>query len=157
MLAVGVLQHCIAGTRVVVPAPIRLQIHRAQFPLAKRVVDARGKPSVLFFHADLEPELDQDDATIDDFSFNRRAQLQKMLRYLLVHETHDAFDARAVVPAAVEDHDFAAGGEVLDEALNVQLRLLTIRWRRQRDDAQGARPHTLFYGLDGAALSPPIT
>src|SRR5262245_10437907 len=153
MLAVGVLQHCIAGTRVVVPAPVRLQVHRAQFPLAKRVVDAGGKPPVLFFHADLEPELDQDDATIDDFPLNSRAQLQKTLAYLFVHETHDTFDAGAVVPAAVEDHDFAGGGEVLDETLNVQLRLLTLRWRRQRDDAKGACAYTFCYGLDGAALA----
>src|SRR4029077_5356590 len=110
MLAVGVLQHRIAGARVVVPTPVRLQVHWAQLPLAKRVEDAGGKPPILLFHADLEPELDQDDATIDDFPFDSRAQLQKALAYLLVHETHDAFDAGAVVPAAVEDHDFAGGG-----------------------------------------------
>ena len=46
---------------------------------------------------------------------------------------------------------------MLDETLNVQLRLLTLRWRRQRDDAKGARTHTFCYGLDGAALARRVT
>src|SRR5262245_31278071 len=74
--------------------------------------------------------------------------LQKALAHLLVHEAHDAFDAGAVVPAAVEDHDFAAAGELLDVTLHVQLRLLTFRRRRQRNDAKDTRTHPFGQSLD---------
>jgi len=56
----------------------------------------------------------------------------------LVNKTHDAFNASAVVPAAVEDRDFAGGWEVLDEAASLadvgvidgSILLLTFRRRR---------------------------
>ena len=68
-------------------------------------------------------------------------------------EAHDVFDAGAVVPAPVEDHDFAAGGKALDIALHVHLALLAVGRRRQRDDAEDARADPLGDGLDRAALA----
>ena len=58
-------------------------------------------------------------------------------------EAHDVFDAGAVVPAAVEDHDLAAGRKVLDVALHVHLALLAVGRRRQRHDAEDARADPL--------------
>ena len=72
---------------------------------------------------------------------------------LLGAEAHDVFDAGAVVPAAVEDHDLAGGREVLDVALHVHLRLLAVGRRRQRDDAEDARADPLGDRLDRAALA----
>ena len=68
-------------------------------------------------------------------------------------EAHDVFDAGAVVPAAVEDHDLAAGRKVLDVALDVHLALLAVRRRGQGDDAKDARAHPLGDRLDGSALA----
>ena len=55
---------------------------------------------------------------------------------LLGAEAHHVFDAGPVVPAAVEDHDLAGRGKVLDVALHVELRLLAVRGRGQRDERE---------------------
>ncbi len=82
-----------------------------------------------------------------------RAQLEETPVLPLVDEAHDVLDAGAVVPAAVEDDDFAGGREMLDVALGEHLRLLAVRRRGQRDDAKHARADPLGDRLDGAALS----
>jgi hypothetical protein len=45
---------------------------------------------------------------------------------LLSAKTHDALDAGAVVPGAVEQDDFAAGGQVGRVTLKVPLRALAL-------------------------------
>ena len=79
--------------------------------------------------------------------------LQELLDLLLGAEAHHALDAGAVVPAAVEDHDLAGGGQVRQVALHVHLALLALGRRGQRDDAEHARAHALGDRLDGAALA----
>ena len=59
----------------------------------------------------------------------------------------------AVVPTAVEDHDFARGREMLHVALHVHLRLLAVGRRGQRHEAEHARADALGDGLDGAAFA----
>ena len=54
-------------------------------------------------------------------------------------EAHDALDAGAVVPTAVEDHDLARRRQVGDVALDVHLGLLALGRGRQGDDAEDAR------------------
>ena len=68
-------------------------------------------------------------------------------------EAHHVLDARAVVPTAVEDHDFARGRKMLHVALDVHLRLLAVGRRGQRHQAEHARADALGDGLDGAALA----
>ena len=68
-------------------------------------------------------------------------------------EAHHALDARAVVPTAVEQHDLARGGEVLDVALEVPLRALPLGGRGQGDDAADAGVEVLRHPLDRAALA----
>ena len=68
-------------------------------------------------------------------------------------KAHDIFDAGAVVPAAVEDHDFAGGRKVRDVALHIHLALFAVARRRQRDDAEYARTDALGDRLDRAALA----
>ena len=68
-------------------------------------------------------------------------------------EPHHAFDACAVVPGPVEQHDLACGGQVVDVALEVPLRAFAFGGLLQRDDACTARVEMLHEPLDGAALA----
>ena len=68
-------------------------------------------------------------------------------------EAHDVFDAGAVVPATVEDHDFAAGRELLNIALQEQLGFLPVGRRGQSADTEYPGAHLFGQGLDGAALA----
>ena len=72
---------------------------------------------------DLQPDLDQRDAAIDDVFLDLRAELQETLMLLLGAKSHDVFDAGAVVPAAIEDDDLAGRRKLLDIALHEHLRL----------------------------------
>ena len=71
-------------------------------------------------------------------------------------EPHDVLDAGAVVPAAVEDHHLAGGGEVLHVPLKVHLRLFPVRRRREGHHPEHARADALGQRLDGAAFPCPV-
>jgi hypothetical protein len=68
-------------------------------------------------------------------------------------EAHDILDAGTVVPAAVEDDDFASGREMLDVALEEDLGLVPIGRSGKGDDPEHARADLLGDCLDGAALA----
>ena len=80
-------------------------------------------------------------------------RLEKALHLLGARKSHDVFNARPVVPAPVENDDFAGGGKTLDVALDIHLRFFTIGRRRQRHKPKDARAHSLSYGFDRAALA----
>jgi hypothetical protein len=121
--------------------------------LAKRIVDASGKPSLLFLVADLEPYLDQQHPTLHHVPLEQRAQREKSAVLLLRTESHHMLDAGAVVPAPIEDDDFARGGEMREIALHVHLRLLAVRGCGQCDDPKDTRAYPLGDGLDRAAFA----
>src|SRR5215510_6495557 len=60
-VGVGRLEHLVARPRVVVPAAVRLEIHRRELPDLARVVDARFEPARLLVLAHFEPIFDEDD------------------------------------------------------------------------------------------------
>ena len=68
-------------------------------------------------------------------------------------EAHHIFDAGPIVPAAVEDHDFARGRKMGHVALQVELRLLAVGGRGQRHHPEHARAHPLGDRLDRPALA----
>ena len=76
---------------------------------------------------------------------------------LFRYKPHDIFDARAVVPAAVKDDDFASRGKVSKIALRKELRLFTVGRCRKRDNAKNARAYSLDQSLDGAAFPRGVT
>ena len=78
---------------------------------------------------------------------------RKRVAVLLGAVAHHPLDARAVVPAAVEDQHLAGGGQLLDVALHVELGLLAVGRRRQRDDAEHPRADPLGQALDHPALA----
>ena len=149
-------EHLVACARIIEPAAVRLEVHVAQLPGLAVVVDALLEPTRLFVRCDLEPVLEQAHAGIDDCLLDQRDRLEELLGLLLGAEPHDALDAGAVVPAAVEDHDFAGGRQVGQVSLQVHLAALTPGRCRQRNDAKDARTDALREGLDRAALAGPI-
>src|SRR5207247_1970203 len=100
-----------------------------------------------------EPELDQDDAALDDVFLHLGAERKKALVLGRRTESQHIFDAGAIVPAPVEDHDLARGRKMLHVALKEQLRLLAIRWRRKGSHAKHARADLFRNSLDRAAFS----
>src|SRR5262249_46742384 len=78
VLAVRLFQHHVARPRVVVPAPVRFEVHWAQLPLPERVVDASGKSPFLLALSDFQPDFDQDNTAINHVFFHWRAKLEKM-------------------------------------------------------------------------------
>src|SRR6201982_3892759 len=126
MLGIGGLEHQIARFRIVIPAPIGFDVHRAQLPLPQGSVNPCIEPQLLLLHAGLEPVLDQDDPGVDDVSLDLRAKLEEALVLFLGAEAHDVFHAGTIVPAAIEDHDLAGGGKEFHVALDEHLALLPI-------------------------------
>ena len=113
----GRLEHQVAGPRIVVPPSIRLRIHRAQLPLPQRIVNSCLEAALLLVHPDLEPKLDQDDATLDDVFLHLGTERKESLVLGRRTETHHIFHAGAIVPAPVEDHDFTCSRKMLHVAL----------------------------------------
>ena len=84
---------------------------------------------------------------------NSGTDAEELLDSSVGAEAHHALDAGAVVPAAVEQHDLAAGRQMRDVALEIPLRALALARRRQRRDAADARIEPLGDALDDAALA----
>src|SRR5215510_2399800 len=79
--------------------------------------------------------------------------MQEPAVLLLSAKAHDPLNADAVIPAAVEQDDVAAGGQVPGIALEVPLGLFPLGRRGQRDDLGNPRVEVLRHPLDRAALS----
>src|SRR5262249_49679283 len=143
----------VARLRVVVPARERRYVHGAQLPLPQRIVDARSEAPLLFLHPDFEPGLDQGDTAVDHPLLRLRALLEETLVLFAGAESHHVLDTGTIVPAAVEDHDFAGGREVPDVSLHVHLALFAIGRCRQGRDPEDPRTDPLGDCLDDAALT----
>ena len=64
-----------------------------------------------------------------------------------------ADDAGAIVPAAVEDHDLSACGQVREVSLEIHLRLLTLSRRGKGHHPEYARADPGGDGFDGSAFA----
>src|SRR5271166_903527 len=72
-------------------------------------------------------------------------------------KSHHLFNAGAVVPGPVEEHDLALGGQMCDVALEVPLATFALSRNRQRRDARDARAEVFGDPLDRAAFARCIT
>ena len=68
-------------------------------------------------------------------------------------EAHDALDAGAVIPTAVEENDLARRREVGDIALEIPLRPLTAVRGRQRSHSANAGIHALRNAFDDSTFA----
>src|SRR5262249_24534782 len=92
-------------------------------------------------------------------ALHRGTQIEKAPVLRLAAEAHDVLDAGTVVPATMEDDDLTRGREMRKVALNVHLRLLAVRRRRQRHHPKDAGTHSFRNRLDRPALArsvPPL-
>ena len=89
--------------------------------MAQRIVNACQEAPFLFVLPHLQPEFNENDARISDVFFDFGTNAEKALSLLLADETHHLLDTCAIVPAAIEDDDFAGSGKVFDVALNEHL------------------------------------
>jgi len=153
VFAASRLEHHVACPRIVIPASVRLKVHRAQFPLPKRIVYARLESPFLLILADLQPDLDQPDPAVHYVFLNRGTQVEEALVLRLGAKAHDVFDAGPVIPATVKDDDLAPCWESLDVALHEHLGLFAIRRCRQRNHAKDPRAHALGNSLDRPTLA----
>ena len=79
--------------------------------------------------------------------------MEEFLVFLLRAEAHYVLDARAIVPAPVEQDDFAPRRKVGYVALEIPLVALALARGRKRGDAADARIEALRDALDDAALA----
>ncbi|MCW2542050.1 MAG: hypothetical protein JWN95_3775 [Frankiales bacterium] len=93
------------------------------------------------------------DVTADQHPFEFRRLAHELPVLGRRAELHDSFDAGAVVPGPVEQHDLAVRGQMGDITLEVPLRLFTLGWLFQSDHAGSAGIQMLGEAFDGAALA----
>ena len=83
----------------------------------------------------------------------RCAQGQEPLVCRLVDKPHHVLDAGAVVPTAIEDHDFAGRRKSFDVALHEHLGLLPVRWSRKRHHAEDTGADAFGERLDRSTFA----
>ena len=116
-------------------------------------MNAHQEPEILLLVADREPVLDEDDAGTHQHALELGDRAEELLDVGLAAEAHDAFDAGTIVPAAVEQHDFAAAGQMGNVALEIPLAAFALGRRRQGHCAADARIEPLGDAFDHAALA----
>ena len=150
---IRIKKHALFGTRVVFPFVQRGQVDRAQLPLLEWVVLALLEPPQLLLSADTEPELDQVHAAAHQMALELRGLAHELGVLFVGAKAHHPLDTGAVVPTAVQQHNFAARGQVLHIALKVPLAALHFAGFFQRHHACSARVQVLHETLDGTALA----
>jgi Tannase and feruloyl esterase len=135
------------------PALPRRQVHGAELPLLEGVVNPRLEAEFLLFVGDGKPVLDQPGAGANQHLLEFGNGAEELLVFLLGAEPHHVLNARAVVPAAVEQHHFAGRGQMRDIALEIPLGALALGGRRESGDTADPRIETLGNALDHAALA----
>src|SRR5208282_5720421 len=96
------LEHDLLGSGVILPAPPRLHVHRAQFPLLERIVYPTEEAQMLFLVGDRKPILDEPDAGTHEHALELRHRTKEFFVFSVAAKSHYVLDASAVVPAAVE-------------------------------------------------------
>ena len=130
----------------------RLFIDRADLPLLQRVFASVGQAFLLLGAVDIEIVFDDFHIRLRQHLLEDRHRAQKLVILGLRAEAHDMLHTGAVIPAAVEDHDFPRRRQMRDIALKIPLCGLYVGWLRQRHDADVPRGEMLGNALDGAVL-----
>ncbi len=146
-------EHLIAGGAVRFPELLRLRVEGADFPLRQRVALARFEALLLLVLRDVEVVLEEADAGADEHVLEAQDGLHELVILRIGTEAHDALDAGAVVPGAVEQHELARGGQVRHVTLEVPCRLVAVGGFTEGDDARLAGAEMLREALNGAVFA----
>src|SRR4029453_15862310 len=117
--SIGGIKHHVTCPRVLIPALTGRKIDLAQFPLTQRVLDACLKAPLLLLIAYFKPKFNQRNSTRGEGLLEERTEKEKALVFLWRAKAHDVFNAGAVIPTAIEDHDFPSSRKVLNITLHV--------------------------------------
>ena len=79
--------------------------------------------------------------------------MEEIFNLLFVCKPHHPLNPGAVIPGPVEQHDFTARRQIRHKALEIPLRLLTLRRRRQRSRPAHAGVEPLGDPLDRTAFA----
>jgi hypothetical protein len=88
----------------------------------------------------------------DQHPLEFRHGAEKLFAVRVGAEAHDAFHACAIVPAAVEQHDFSGPRQVRDITLKIPLRAFAFGGSGQCDNPTDTRVQPLGNPLDDTAL-----
>ena len=116
-------------------------------------MDAPQKAQVLLFIGDGEPVFDELDARAHQHLFKFGHGAEKLFVLVVRAKAHHPLHTRAVVPAAVKQHDLARRWQVRHIALKVPLRALAVVGRWQCGHTRHTRVQPLGDALDDAALA----
>jgi hypothetical protein len=130
----------------------RLEVHRAELPALGRVLHPILEAPLLLLVVDGEPVFDHDDAGAHEHLLELGARSEKLLVLLGRAEPHDALDAGAIVPAAIEEDDLPRRRQLRHVALEVPLPLLALGGGAEGDDPTDPGVQALGDALDDAAL-----
>ena len=108
---------------------------------------------MLFIVSDGEPVLHHLYAAACQHFFKFRHRAEKFFIFLIGTKTHDALDAGAVVPAAVEQHNFTSGRQMRHITLEIPLGAFAIVRRGQGGDAANTRVQALRDAFDDATFA----
>src|SRR5471032_152220 len=144
------LQHNFLRLSVILPALTAFQIHRAQLPLFKGIMDSRQKTRLLFLIGNRKPIFNNLNATARQHFFELGYAAKKLLILSVTAKTHHFFYPGAVIPTAIKQHHFSRCRQVRYIALEIPLRAFTIVRRWQRRHPAGAWIQALSDTLDHA-------
>ena len=151
---VGVDEHGVLRTRVVLPLRDRHHVVGRELPPAHRILGPRAEAPLLLDVRDAEPVLAQDDAVLHEHPLEDRRLVQEPVvldvacRYPITCST----PARLYQERSISTISPAAG-RCGDVALEVPLRPLPLGGRRQGDDPGHARVEVLRDPFDRGALA----
>src|SRR5664280_2080595 len=106
------LQHGIAHTRIVIPAAVRLQVHKAQLPALGWILNACDKALVLLLFRNIEPVLQQDNALANEKALKGRTVFKKLPVFFVGTKSHYALNPGPVIPAPLKNDDDASIGRL---------------------------------------------
>ena len=112
-----------------------------------------GEAGALFRSRDREPELRQADAVIDQHLFKKWRLPDEFGVLLRSAVAHDTFNAGAVVPGTIEEHDLSGSGKVIHIALEVPLGAFLLRRLLQSYHPRTSGIEMFHEALDGATLA----
>jgi hypothetical protein len=146
-------EHLVAGFAVLLPVLYGRLVDRAHLPLLERIASAVREATLLLGLADVQIVLSQQDpGAYQELLEARRVLHERFVLFGRAKPHHD-LDPRAVVPAAVEDHDLAPHRQMRHVPLKVPARFVAIGGLAQCHDARLARAEILDDSLDRAVLA----